>query len=202
MNESVLRLALGAAAMLLCADASAHEAGEWRGRVGFHYVDPKADNHDVVGVEGAGTGTAAVSYFVTPTLAVDLLVALPFEHDVELEATGDEVAQVRHLPPTLSIAWFPDVPVPVKPFVGAGLNYTLFFDEKTRGALDGARLHLDDSFGLALMAGFEYALSRDLSVIVDVRYFDIDSQAELDGDSLGDIHIDPWAYGAALAYRF
>jgi outer membrane protein len=38
--------------------------------------------------------------------------------------------------------------------------------------------------------------------MVDVRHMDIDSKAELDGASLGKVHIDPWGYGVAIAYRF
>lgn len=195
-------VAAGVCATLLRATAVAHEAGDWVGRLGVHYVDPKSDNHDVVSVEGAAGVTGAVMYFVTPTIAVDLLVALPFEHDIELEGTGDKVAETRHLPPTLSLAWFPGVSGPVRPFVGAGVNYTIFFEEKTQGALDGAKLKLDDSVGLAFMGGFEWQLTEDLSLVVDVRHMDIDSKAKLDGDPLGKVHIDPWAYGMAVAYRF
>lgn len=153
MKRHLLSLATGVCATLMCTAATAHEAGDWMGRLGMHYVDPKGDNHEVVRVEGAAAVTAALTYFVTPTVAVDLLVALPFEHDVHLEANGRKVAEVQHLPPTLSLAWFPETSFAVKPFVGAGLNYTTFFEEKTQGALDGSKLHLDDSFGLALMAG-------------------------------------------------
>ena len=203
MNRRVLSVAAGVCATLLCTTATAHEAGDWVGRAGVHFVDPKGDNHEVVGVEGAAAVTGGLMYFVTSTVAVDLLVAMPFEHDVELEATGRKVAKVQHLPPTLSLAWFPDLGArPVRPFIGAGVIWTLFFQEKTQGALEGSKLRLDDSVGLALMAGFEYELTDDFLLLVDVRHMDIDSEAHLDGDSLGKVHIDPWAYGAAIEYRF
>jgi len=37
----------------------------------------------------------------------------------------------------------------LRPYVGAGLNYTAFYDEETRGALSGSQLTLNESFGLA-----------------------------------------------------
>ena len=202
MNRSLMSLVTGICATLLCTAASAREAGDWIGRLGVHYVDPKSDNHEVVSVEGAVSVTGGLTYFATPTLAIDLLVAVPFEHDIELEADGRKVGSTQHLPPTLSLAWFPETSMPIKPFVGVGLNYTLFFEEDTKGALAGSKLELDESFGPAFMAGILYEFTPGLSLMVDVRHFDIDTEAHLDGTSLGDVHIDPWAFGASVAYEF
>lgn len=202
MKKSLLCLATGVCATLLCTAASAREAGDLMVRLGAHYVDPKSDNHDVVNVDGAASVTIAATYFVTPTLAVDLLGAVPFKHDIDLNADGSEVASTKHLPPTLSLAWFPETSIALKPFVGVGMNYTLFFDEKTKGALDGVKLKLDDSVGIAFMGGVMYDFTDTLSLMVDARYMDIDSKAKLNGDGIGDVHIDPWAYGASVVYRF
>ena len=196
------RVATGLAVALCCAAASAYEAGDWTARVGLHYVDPKSDNHEVVGVDGSAGVTASVAYFATPTIAVDLLVALPFEHDITLNSDGSTVGSTQHLPPTLSLMWYPRLSDRWQPFVGAGVNYTLFFEEDTEGALAGSRLKLDESIGAAFAAGLEYTLTPKISLVLDVRYMDIDTEAELDGASLGDVHIDPWAYGASVGYRF
>lgn len=182
--------------------AMAYEAGDWDARISVHHLVPKDKNHDVVSVESSTGITGSVEYFFTPTLAADLLVAVPFQHDVSLNGGGGDVAETRHLPPTLSLMWYPDVAERVRPFVGAGINYTMFFDEKTRGALDGSKLKLDDSVGVAFTAGIDIKLPEPWTLMVDARYFDIDTEAHLDGSSLGDIHIDPYAIGAALGYRF
>lgn len=182
--------------------AAAHESGEITARVGSHYIVPDSDNGDVVDVKSAFGLTGGLQYFIRPSLAVDLLLAVPYKHDIALKGGGGEVASTRHLPPTLSLVWYPQLGETLKPFVGAGLNYTLFFDEKTRGALAGTHLSLDDSFGLAFVAGLEVALDPRWSIVADVRYLDIDSKARVDGASIGTVTIDPVGYGLALAYRF
>ncbi|THD03342.1 hypothetical protein B1810_11065 [Panacagrimonas perspica] len=197
-----MRIAAGILAAVLCPTAMAYETGDWITRLGAHWVEPKNHNHDVVGVEGTGGITASASYFVAPTLAVDLLVAFPFEHDITLNSTDDKVASTQHLPPTLSLVWYPDVAKTWHPFVGAGLNYTTFFQEKTQGALDGAKLKLDDSFGVAAVAGLDIDIAPPLSLSFDVRYIDIDAKAHLDGTSIGKVKIDPIGFGISVGYRF
>ncbi|WP_028081225.1 OmpW/AlkL family protein [Solimonas soli] len=201
MNRTLTAVAAACAALLASTVATAAET-PWAVRVGGHYVDPKSDNSDVVSVDGAFSLTGSVDYFVTPQLAVDLLVAVPFKHDIKLKDGGDKVASTRHLPPTLSLVWYPNVSQTVHPFIGAGLNYTMFFDEKTRGALEGAKLELDDSFGLAGVVGLAVDVAPRWSVVADVRYFDIDTKAKVNGESIGDVAIDPLGYGISVGYRF
>jgi hypothetical protein len=66
-------------------------------------------------------------------------------------------------------------------FVGTGVNHTLFFDEKTGGPLEDSKLTLDDSIGLA------FDLGNDLTLNLDARYIDIDTDAELNGTKM-----QPW----------
>ncbi len=197
-----IALVLGLAVSAVCPAALAYDQGDWAVHVGVHQVDPKSDNHEIVGVESATGLTANLLYFFTPTIATDLLVALPFKHDITLNGDGSEVGSTRHLPPTLSLVWYPQLSPTWHPFVGAGINYTLFFEEHTRGALDGTRLKLDDSVGPALQAGLAYTLSPHWSLTVDARYMQIRTDAHLNGDSLGEVEIDPFTYGAGIEYRF
>ena len=54
----------------------------------------------------------------------------PFSHSVSTPGLG-EVAKVKHLPPTLMAQYyFGDANSKVRPYVGAGINYTTFFDEE------------------------------------------------------------------------
>ena len=127
-------------------------------------------------------------------------MAVPFKHEVELN--GAEVASTRHLPPTLSLVWYPAVNGPWHPYVGAGLNYTLFFDEDTKGPITGQKLKLDPSFGLAAVAGIDWDIDDRWGVALDLRYMDIDTDGTLDGASLGTFEIDPLAVGLSASYRF
>ncbi len=89
-----------------------------------------------------------------------------------------------------------------RPYVGVGLNYTFFFDEETKGALSGADLELDDSWGLAGQVGMDFDVAPNWFVNVDVRYIDIDTKAKLDGVGIGTVEIDPWNVGLNVGTRF
>ncbi len=86
--------------------------------------------------------------------------------------------------------------------MGAGVNYTLFFDEKTTGALAGSKLELDPSWGLGAQLGVDVQLSGDWFVNVDARWLDIDTDAKLNGANIGTVEIDPYAFGLSIGRRF
>ena len=86
--------------------------------------------------------------------------------------------------------------------MGAGINYTLFFQEKTTGPLAGSSVHFKDSVGLALHAGVDYKLSDKWLTSIDMRWIQIDTKASVNGAPVGKVNIDPWVLGAALGYRF
>jgi outer membrane protein len=191
-----------ALALVLAGGAGAADASDWIVRVGGHYVDPKSDNHEVVSVDSGQSLTFTATYMLSPHLGVELLAAWPFSHDITLNADGSKVAETKHLPPTLSLQYhfLPDGRI--RPYVGAGLNATIFFDEKTTGALEGANLSLDDSFGAAAQLGVDFALSGDWMLNVDARWIDIDTDARLDGVGIGSVAIDPYAFGISIGRRF
>lgn len=191
-----------ALALALGGVASVADAADWIVRVGGHYVDPKSDNHEVVSVDSGQSLTFNATYMVSPHFGVELLAAWPFCHDITLNADGSKVAETKHLPPTLSLQYhfLPDGRV--RPYVGAGLNATLFFDEKTTGALAGSDLSLDDSFGVAAQLGVDFAISDDWMINVDARWIDIDTDARLDGAGLGSVEIDPYVFGLSVGRRF
>lgn len=192
---------LASTVLLLPQIAFAHEAGEWLGRFGVHHVEPKSSNHDTVSVESTQGITGSIEYFLSKQMAVDLLVGVPFKHDITLNS-GGTVASTQHLPPTLSLAWYPSLPGSWRPYLGVGVNYTIFFGEDTQGPLAGSDLKLDPSLGLAALVGAEWDISQDWSLALDMRYMDIDTDASLDGNGIGTVEIDPIAAGISLGYRF
>ena len=195
--------ALLAAAVLLgtVPAAQAQESNDWIWRVGLHSVQPKSDNHGIVNVDSAASLTFNGTYLFAPNWGVEVLAALPFSHDINLNG-GGKVADVKHLPPTVSLQYHFNPGGAVRPYVGAGLNYTLFFDESTKGALAGADLELDASFGPAAQVGLDVDFGTHWFVNIDARWFDIDTKAKLNGDSIGTVEIDPYAAGVSIGRRF
>jgi len=181
--------------------AMAVEKGDWIIRFGGTTVSPKGDNSEIVSVDSASSIGINFSYMVTNHLSVEVLAAYPFEHDIRLKG-GDKVASTEHLPPTVSAQWHFMPGNAFKPYVGLGINYTTFFSEKTYGALDGTKLSLDDSWGLAGEIGADIMLGETWLLNLSARYIDIDSKAKLDGASLGTVEIDPFVYTVAAGIRF
>jgi outer membrane protein len=179
----------------------AQDAGDWIWRVGVHNVRPKSDNHDVVNVDTGASLTFNGTYLFAPHWGVELLAAMPFAHDINLNGSG-KVAETKHLPPTLSLQYHFNPNGSWRPYAGAGLNYTVFFDEKTVGALQGNNLELDPSWGLAAQVGLDVELGSDWFANVDARWFDIDTDASLNGAALGTVEIDPYAFGLSIGRRF
>lgn len=202
----------------LAAPVSAHEAGDWLVRFGASVVDPKSDNGtlDLTAIDGGiqpitvddKTGvTFNFTYMYTKNIGVEVLAALPFEHDISVETLG-EVGSVKHLPPTISLQYhfLPDSVF--QPYAGVGVNYTRFFSVSEKGVLVdplGVTLDVDSSsFGLAAQVGFDYMVTDQWFLNFDLRYIDIDVDAKIKEvpEINGTVNIDPVVYGIHLGYRF
>ena len=197
-----LLVAATAAVVVFSSAANAYEKGDWLVRVGVGNVDPKSSNGLVASVD---SGTALVfngTYFFTPNLGFEILAATPFSHDIKLASDGTKVGETKHLPPTFSLQYHFVPDGGFRPYVGAGLNYTLFFDEETTGPLSGSSLSLDDSVGLAAQLGADFDITDSMYLNFDVRWIDINTDAELDGAALEEVEIDPLVYSLTLGWRF
>jgi outer membrane protein len=194
-----------ALALIALAAASAVQAQEeeprWILRAGVHPIQPKPHNHEQLQV-GDGTAiTFAATYMLSERWGIEALAALPVEHEIVLPGSGT-VARVQQLPPTLSLQYhFLDPNGRIRGYLGAGINCTTFFDESTRGVLQGSELQLADSWGPALQAGLDFDLGRRWFVNLDARWFDIDTAARLNGMSLGTVEMDPYAVGMTIGRR-
>ncbi|HEX4970596.1 MAG TPA: OmpW family outer membrane protein [Steroidobacteraceae bacterium] len=185
----------------LAQSAFAQDAGDWIARAGFHSIQPKSSNHPLVDVEQSTGLSFSATYMATAHWGVELLAALPFLHEIRLNG-ADAVGETALLPPTLSAQYHFSPGGRVRPYAGAGLNYTIFSAERTWGALHGTKLELDSSFGAAAQVGVDIDVLPGWFLNVDARWFDIDTDARLDGVDFGTIAIDPYAFGVSLSRRF
>lgn len=205
MKFRLVPLALALAVGGFAAPAFAQQAGEWTISVGAHQVNPKSDNGTLTGGLDVEVGsnvrpTITAEYFVRDNLGVEVLASWPFEHDIDIKGLGN-VGSTKHLPPTVTLQYHFGNGT-VKPFVGAGVNFTTFFSEDTTGALAGSDLRLSNSFGLAAHAGVDFEVSERGSIRVDARWIDIDTDVEVNGVDMGTVNIDPLVYGAAYVIKF
>lgn len=206
MKFRLVPLALALALGGVAAPAFAQQAGEWTMSFGAHQVNPKSDNgslaNNALDVEVGSNvrPTVTAEYFLRDNLGIEVLASWPFEHDINIKGLGN-VGSTKHLPPTVSLQYHFGNGT-VKPFVGAGVNFTTFFSEDTTGPLAGSDLSLGNSFGLAAHAGLDFEVSERGSIRIDARWIDIDTDVELDGADIGTVNIDPLVYGAAYVVKF
>lgn len=203
--KNLLWIAVGACLLSTGAFAqekATREAGNWLFRAGASYIAPKSNNHDVVDVDEAVSLTFNGTYMFTNNFGLELLAAMPFEHDITLKADGSDVASTKQLPPTLTAQWHFNPIGRIVPYLGLGINYTVFFDEETTGALTGSRLDLDESFGLEGQLGVDWQLGSNWLLNLDVRYLQLETDATLDGLDIGKVTIDPWVVGLNVGWVF
>lgn len=216
MWKSKIRVLMnaGAGALLAVAGTAASAApGDWLVRVGAVNVSPNDDSGELSGVAGAevsvdGDASLGITlgYMLSDKLGIGVLGALPFKHEINGEgsiAGLGAIADVKQLPPTVTLQYHFSPEAGVRPYVGAGLNYTTFFSEETKGALDGTDISLDDSIGLAVEAGVDVDINQDWFVGVQLWYIDIATTAELSG-GLGkiDVDINPWVAMIGVGHTF
>ena len=201
MLKKTTAAVLAALGLTMAGAALSAEPSAWILRVGAHDVAPKSDNSGLVNVDAAKALTFNLTRMLDEHWGVELLAALPFTHDINLN-TGGKVADVKHLPPTLSAQYHFAPGAKIRPYAGLGLNATLFFSEHTTGALAGADLKLGTSFGAAAQVGMDFDISDNWFLNADVRWMDIDTKAKLDGVSLGGVAIDPLAFGISVGRKF
>ena len=213
MTRYMISGSLAALLATLAVPALAQSAGDWSLGAGLAYILPQDDNGTIQGtttdiVVGDATGlTLTGEYFFYENVGVELLLAWPFTHDISLDLpAGDtKVADTQQLPPVLSLQYHFNGTAgagSVSPFLGVGVNYTTFFNTDTTGMLAGTDLDLGDSWGAAFHAGVDYKASEKDIVRVDVRYIDIETEAELDGQKLDDVAVNPWVFGMSYVRLF
>lgn len=145
-----------------------------------------------------------ISYFFTPNIAAELVLGTTphrAEGDGTLSALG-KLGSVWLLPPTLTLQYHFTNFGPFKPYVGAGINYTIFYHEKDAALTD---FRVKNSFGVALQVGADYMVNEHWGVNVDVKKLFLRPEATgmLGATPVKDkLRLDPWLIGAGVTYKF
>ncbi|MCE0732478.1 outer membrane beta-barrel protein [Halomonas sp. G15] len=201
---TLIAASVAAAAVTASTQAFAYGAGDFFTRVGVAKVEPKSDNGSLangaleVDVQDDSAFAFTLGYRFTDKLGVELLAAEPFDHDIELN--GANLASTEHLPPTLTLQYYPlgGTDAYVQPYAGVGVNYTKFSDEEVQGST----LELDDSWGAAGQLGVDLLIDDNWALNGAVWYMDIDSDVKVGGADAGKVEIDPVVVMGGISYRF
>ncbi|MDR1827962.1 MAG: OmpW family protein [Methylobacteriaceae bacterium] len=147
-----------------------------------------------------------ITYYFTKNIAAELILGTTF-HGVDADGTISSLGKIGRtwiLPPTLTAQYhFTNFGPNFKPYLGAGVNYTIFYSEKAKAPFTSFKL--DNSFGFALQAGVDFMVNEHWGINLDVKklFLKPDVKATVAGSVVtGDVRLDPWIVGAGVTYKF
>jgi outer membrane protein len=209
MKKSFLTTALAVTVFTAMTPVSAQDFdGIWdkdrfqiRGRI----IGVLADGDGVVNsttlqtdVDNAYVPEVDVTYFFTKNIAAELIAATA-EHKVS--AGTNTLGDVWILPPTLTLQYHFQPDEKFSPYIGAGINYSMFYGEDDAAGFNN--LDVDGGLGWALQAGFDYWLNDHWGVNADIKYVDLDVDVRVNNTlSADDVELDPVIVGVGASYRF
>ena len=199
------------ALLLLAAAGLRADGSPWSVRLRATYLEPvnKSNAFTALSINFPSNAVSVnhklipeidVDYAFTPSFAAELVLTIPQTQDVTLAGVG-KLGTFKHLPPTFLLEYRANAGGSVRPYVGAGVNFTLLWGDRL--AVAGVPLHLDHySVGLAAQAGLDWTLTHDWSFNVDVKRAAIRSNVYAGSATLTEARLDPWLYSAGLSYQF
>lgn len=138
------------------------------------------------------------TYFINNNWATELILGSS-RHDMYAGST--DLGHVWILPPTLTLQYHFTPEETFRPYVGAGVNYTFFYNAKKAPGLD--RVAYKDSIGFALQAGADYMLDENWGVNFDVKKIYLDTDVNVNNGAItGHVDLDPWIVGFGITYKF
>lgn len=225
MTISFARTALVAAAFaataLSAAAPAAAKAGDWLIRARAIGVLPTDGGNNgavlptfptaSINVGNAYVPELDFTYMATDTIGFELILATA-KHSAK--ATGalaglGKVASTYVLPPTLTAQYHFMPEASVRPYIGAGINYTIFYSEKAKDSLENAigatKVSMKSDVGYAIQAGVDIDLTDKVFLNLDVKYIDINTRAKLTTGALVNtiqVDLDPIVAGIGFGMRF
>lgn len=169
------------------------------------------DSGHVNGIPGSGLSYSDtivpeldISYYFTDNIAAELILGTTYAnvHGEGATAGLDKIGKTWLLPPTLTLQYHFTNFGAFKPYVGAGVNYTIFYNQNSNSA---DALDVKNTFGGALQVGFDYMIDQHWGVNFDVKKLFLEPKYDVtvNGDQMsGKAKINPWLIGAGVTYRF
>ena len=230
MNLYKMTMTVGATLVALaCAPALAQEDNTVR--VGMYAVFYHTAANDVQGpfvppgvtADVGNVQTVYLAYLrrLDPHFTVELAAGVPPKTDTigkgpatlgSVPWAGVTVGTVKWLSPSVLLDYmFCDETSRFRPYVGAGINYTHFYDRQINAAGDAAlggptKVSLPDSWGPAATIGLYYRVTEHFNVIASFSAAQIETKlvAYTDGvvRTSNRVNFDPQAIVFAVGYSF
>lgn len=201
MKKTLLSTLILATLGMASAVASAQE-NPWMVRV--RAVNVEFDNKGAAGTAGVWAKDKTIpevdiSYFFTKNIAAELVLTYPQKVDVYLGSAN--LGHLNVLPPSLLLQYHFTNFGQVKPYVGAGINYTTF---GRHAKLNNNDVTVDkSSIGYAAQVGVDYMIDKHWGVNLDVKYVQIDTNVRSAAlGNVGELKLNPVTAGVGVTYKF
>lgn len=204
--------------------AQAQTAGSLLLRAGATTITPNVSSGDLTAPSLAGSKvdigsstrlSGGVTYMVDDNLAIDLPLAIPFQHDISgagaLGGVG-KIADVKALPVTLLAQYrFMEPKASVRPYVGLGLTYAAFYGARTNStmtAISGGTpsnpttMTVDSKWAATLQLGASFQLGGGWFIDACYTYTPLSTTAKLSTGQTLDTKLDPSSVSLAVGMRF
>lgn len=192
----------------------AQQKGEWRARLRATYVQPEA-SANISGIGGSVDISHSVipeldfTYFFVNNVSANLILGTT-RNKVTAVGTGlgdVELGKVWLLPPTLTVAYHLPVAKGVLPYIGAGVNYTIFYGKTNGAAIEN--MTYKNKLGLATQIGSDFDISRKWFVNIDVKKIwlktenDVTTIPSVAGGATvhADTKINPWLFSLGIGLK-
>jgi outer membrane protein len=216
---TMMKTAAAIVALVLAAGPAAAAQGDFLVRLRAITVQPQEKVGPVLPTFPTSGGSITnayapeidFTYMLTDNIGVELIAATT-KHCVEgggaLAGVG-RLACTWVLPPTLTLQYHFVPEGKIHPYVGAGVNWTMFYNEKAStqlvNAIGATNVNLSNSFSFALQAGIDFDISEKMFLNLDVKYVDMDTNARLTTGALVNnlrADINPLIIGVGVGWRF
>ncbi|OKS88872.1 OmpW/AlkL family protein [Mucilaginibacter polytrichastri] len=226
----ILRLSIVILLLVNTLSAFAQEKNEWEIRVRAIGIIPQESA--TIGVIGGGAHISNTvvpevdfSYFFAKNFSAELILATT-RHSVNttssnLSAIGGsssanvDLGKVWLLPPTLTLQYHLPTGTLFRPYVGAGINYTIFYNADKGPVVQD--IDYKNKFAFAAQAGADFDISKKMFINIDLKKIFLNTTATVDASNLtpagspalapvlrsinADVKIKPWVVGFGIGYR-
>ncbi|KGO95146.1 OmpW/AlkL family protein [Flavobacterium subsaxonicum] len=197
---------------------------KWQVRLrGVGVVPQESANIGIIGGDVSLSNTFIpeldFTYFFTKNFAAELILGTS-KHDVhtvgsDISSIGGptstivDLGSVSLLPPTLTFQYhfYPFAEKVFKPYVGAGINYSLFYNVKEGSTVKNVKY--DNAVGYAVQLGFDLMLNDTFFINVDAKKIFLNTDVTVDASNLSPglsipakVDINPLLLGFGVGMKF
>lgn len=145
-----------------------------------------------------------VSYFFTKNIAAELALTYPQQVNITAGSGNTNIGKITALPPSLLAQYhFTDLGA-FKPYVGLGVNYTIFGNRQNFPALGNSVTVNQSSLGVVGQIGMDYMFDKNWGMNVDLKYATMSTEVKTvsGGTNLGTLTLNPWMPAVGVTYKF